>query len=301
MRRIALHDLEAFTIVAHYRSFRRAALERRVSASLLSQTLRRLEEQLGVTLMRRTTRSVALTEAGEYLYTSIGPVFAELDDILAGLNRFRSTSAGSIRINAPMPVVQFVLAPLASAFLQQHPDMHIELSSDAGMTDIVSAGFDAGVRFDDELAQDMVAVPIAAPQRYCVVASPAYLAVRGRPADPEGLSIHSCIQQRFPGGSIFAWHFTRQGVLRKHHPRGALTVTDGFSALLAARDGAGIAYVHEQYARPDIAAGSLVELLSDWEPCIGRPYLYYPRQRQMAPALRLFIDFAKSIATAGTV
>lgn len=294
MRKIALPDLEAFACVAQHRSFRRAALERQVSTSLLSQTMRRLETQLGLPLLRRTTRSVALTEAGEYLLASLGPVFEQVDEALDGLNRFRDTSAGTIRINAPGPVAQYLLAPLAARFLHLHPDVHIEIASDAALTDIVSEGFDAGVRFDEELAQDMVALPLGPEQRYCVVAAPNYLARQGAPATPQDLARHACIRQRFPGGTIFAWCFRKDGEALKLKPQGALTVTDALAATMAASGGAGLAYVPADYARAGLASGSLVSVLDDWEPGIGRPFLYYPRQRQTTLALRRFIDFVKA-------
>lgn len=293
MRKIPLPNLEIFVCVARHRSFRRAALELQLSASFLSQTMRRLETQLGVSLLRRTTRSVALTEAGEYLLASLVPMFEQVDEVLDGLNRFRSTSAGTIRVNAPGPIAQYLLAPLAARFLQLHPDVRIEIASDAALTDIVSEGYDAGVRFDEELAQDMVAVPLGPDQRYCVVAAPAYVAQRGAPATPGDLEQHSCIEHRFPGGTLFAWCFRKDGRTLKVKPSGPLTVTDALAAANAAAGGAGLAYVPADYARAGLTAGTLVSLLADWEPGIGRPYLYYPRQRQMGLALRRFIDFVK--------
>lgn len=294
MRKISLPNLETFVCVAQHRSFRRAALERQVSASFLSQTMRRLETELGVALLRRTTRSVALTEAGEYLLASLAPMFEQLDETLDGLNRFRSTSAGTIRVNAPGPVAQYLLAPLAARFLQLHPDVHIEISSDAALIDIVSEGFDAGVRFDEELAQDMIAVPLGPEQAYCVVAAPSYLARHGTPASPDEIAQHACVEHRFPGGTIFAWCFRKGGKVHKVRPRGPLTVTDALAAANAAAGGAGLAYVPADYARAGIAAGELVPLLTDWEPGIGRPFLYYPRQRNMTLAMRRFIDFVKA-------
>lgn len=295
-RKIALADLEAFAAVARHGSFRRAALERGVSTSLLSQTMRRLEEQSGVPLLRRTTRSVALTEAGEYLLGQVRPALDQIGMALDGLNLFRSTSAGTVRINAPAPVAQFVLAPLAAEFLRQHPDMMIEICADAAKTDIVKSGFDAGVRFDGDLAQDMIAVPFGGDQKYCVVAAPSYLALHGAPTKPADLEQHACIRHRFPGGTIFSWCFTRHRQTVKIEPQGPLTVTDAMTAVSAARSGIGIAYVHEGYARMDVSTGTLVTLLEDWAPGIGKPYLYYPRQRQMVPSLRQFIDFLKNAA-----
>lgn len=291
---IALSDLEAFVCVARYGSFKRAATERGVSVSLLSQTIRRLEQQLGVTLFNRTTRSLALTEAGEDLLSNVTPAFVQIGDALDHINRFRDTAIGLLRINAPAPIAHFVLAPLGARFLRQNPDMALEIVSDAAFVDIVKAGFDAGVRFGDDLAQDMVAVPIGQAQRYAVVASPRHLASRSVPRTVDELNPHACIRQRFPGGNIFQWSFNRCTETAHLTPRGAMTVTDALSAVQAACHGAGFAYVQENYVTSEIARGTLVSVLNDWSPGLDRPYLYYPKQRHMPASLRTFVDFVKA-------
>jgi len=293
MKNIALSDLEAFASVAHHQSFRRAALERGVSVSLLSQIVRRLEEQLGVALLTRTTRSVSVTEAGQELLANLVPALARIHGAVDRVNRFRHTPKGMLRINAPAPIAQFLLAPLAGRFLLQHPDIGLEICADAGLKDIVQTGFDAGVRFDEELAQDMVAVPIGPPQRYAIVASPSYLAHHALPHAPADLATHDCIRQRFPGGTIFIWTFRRGGETASVLPQGPLTVNDAQVAVNAARHSIGLAYVHENYIHADIESGRLVRLLEDWSPGLGQPYLYYPKQRYMPAALRAFIDFVK--------
>jgi DNA-binding transcriptional LysR family regulator len=298
MRNIALSDLEAFASVAHHQSFRRAALERGVSVSLLSQTIRRLEEQLGVSLLTRTTRSVSPTEAGEELLANITPAFAQISGALDRVNRFRDTPIGLLRINAPAPIAQFLLAPLVARFLRQHPDIGLEIYADAGMTDIVQAGFDAGVRFGEDLAQDMVAIPLGPSQRYAVVASPEYLLGHECPRIPPDLTGHPCIRQRFPGGTIFHWTFLHDKEEASVIPKGPLTVNDAQIAVNAARHGAGFAYVHENYVGADIETGKLVRVLEDWSPGLGQPYLYYPKQRYMPASLRAFIDFIKKSETA---
>lgn len=292
---VPLSDLEAFACVARHGSFRRAALEREVSVSLLSQTVRRLEEQLGVSLFKRTTRSLALTQAGEDLLSNVTPAFAQIDNALDRINRFRDTAMGLLRINAPAPIAHFLLAPLGARFLRQHPDTSLEIVSDAAFVDIVEAGFDAGVRFGDDLAQDMVAVPIGHAQRYAVVAAPEFLASTPAPRTLAELDARACIRQRFPGGTIFQWSFCKGRKTENFVPRGPLTVTDAFSALNAARHGAGFAYVHENYASEDIARGSLVRVLDDWSPGLDRAYLYYPKQRHMTASLRAFVDFVKAL------
>jgi DNA-binding transcriptional LysR family regulator len=296
MPNVSLSDLEAFACIARHESFRRAALERDVSVSLLSQTVRRLEEQLGVSLLKRTTRSVSVTEAGAELLASITPAFAQVADALERVNRFRETPMGILRINAPGPIAQFVLAGLAARFLLKHPAIGMEIQAEAGLIDIVKSGFDAGVRFEGELAKDMVAVAIGPPQRYAVVASPAYLSSHKAPHTPADLARYACIRQQFPGGTIFDWDFARDGKAVTVIPQGQLTVNDAQTAVHAARQGLGFAYVHENYIEPYLENASLVRVLEDWSPGLGRPYLYYPRQRQMSAALRAFIDFAKSEA-----
>lgn len=291
---VAISDLEVFASVARNGSFRRAALERGVSVSLLSQTIRRLELQLGVSLFNRTTRSLAVTEAGKDLLAKLTPAFSQIGDALDYINHFRETAMGLLRINAPAPIAHFVLAPLAASFLGQHPDMALEIVSDAAFVDIVQAGFDAGVRFGGDLAQDMVAVPIGQPQRYAVVASPRYLAGRRVPETVGELDPSTCIRQKFPSGTIFPWSFHRGSETAMLTPRGAMTVTDALSALHAARHGAGFAYVLENYVIDEIERGSLVRVLDGWSPGLGRPYLYYPKQRHMPASLRTFIDFAKA-------
>lgn len=292
---VALSDLEAFVCVARHGSFTRAALERGVSVSLLSQTVRRLEQQLGVSLFNRTTRSLALTEAGEDLLSNVTPAFSQIGNALDHINRFRDTAMGLLRINAPAPIAHFVLAPLSARFLHQNPDMALEIVSDAAFVDIVQAGFDAGVRFGDDLAQDMVAVPIGGVQRYAVVAAPEYLSGRNVPKTPAELDQNACIRQRFPGGTIFQWSFARGTETTYLTPRGPMTVTDALSAMHAARHGAGFAYVHENYVSDEIERGTLMRVLDDWSPGLDRPYLYYPKQRHMPASLRTFVDFVKAL------
>lgn len=294
MRNLSLPDLEAFAAVARHRNFRRAALERGVSPSLLSQTIRRLEEQLGVALLIRTTRSVAPSDAGEELLSQLGPALTQIQDAVDRVNRHRTTPLGVLRINAPAPVAQFLLAPLVARFLREHQGIRIEICADAAKTDIVQGGFDAGVRFEDDLAQDVVALPIGPPQRYAVVGAPSYFSAHPRPRTPADLAKHACIRRRFPGGTIFEWSFQRKGETARVTPQGPLTVNDAQIAVNAAVAGAGLAYVHENYALREIASNELLRVLQDWSPGLGAPFLYYPRQRYVPASLRAFIDFAKA-------
>jgi DNA-binding transcriptional LysR family regulator len=293
MSRTVLTDLEAFAAVARHRSFRGAAQERGVSPALMSQIVRRLETELGVELLRRTTRSVALTAAGEQLLEPVAPALDRIRGAVEQVNAHRGTPIGRLRINAPAPVAQFLLAPLVAEFLQQHPQIEMELVAEAAKIDIVQSGYDAGVRFEGDLQQDSVAVPIGPPQRYAVVASPGYLSHRPAPDTPAELNEHPCIRRRFQGAGFLEWVFRRKGRTVRLNPDGPLTVNDAQIAVNAAVAGVGIAYVNQHYALREIESGALVRLLEDWSPGLGQPFLYFPRQRHVPAALRAFIDFAR--------
>lgn len=293
MTRSVLPDLDVFAAVARHRSFRAAATERDVSVSLISQTVRRLEEQMGVSLLTRTTRSVTPTAAGRELLADLEPGLALIRNAVERLNLHRGSPLGSLRINAPAPVAQFLLAGLAARFLAIHPGVSIEITADAAKTDIVREGFDAGVRIDKDLQQDMVAVRIGAPQRYAVVGAPSYFLRRPMPKSPRDLSGHDCIQRRFPGGAVQAWDFQRRHIAPDiGTPR--LVVNDAQVAVNAAAAGGGLAYVHEKYVERELIAGELVRVLENWSPGIGPPHLYYPRQRYLSAAMRAFVDFCRA-------
>jgi len=293
MLRTLLTDLEVFAAVARHRSFRRTAQQLGVSPALVSQTVRRLEQQLGVELFRRTTRSVALSPAGEQLLHPLAPALEEIGTAVEQVNMHRSVPMGRLRINAPAPIAQFLLAPLVADFQRSHPQVEMEIVAEAAKIDIVKEGFDAGVRFDDDLQQDAIAVAIGPPQRYAVVASPQYLRQHGAPRSPAALKQHPCIRRRFQGGSLFEWVFRRKGRQVRVSPEGSLTVNDALIAVHAAVAGAGIAYVNEHYVRREVEAGTLVRLLEDWSPGLGQPFLYFPKQRHVPAALRAFVDFAR--------
>jgi DNA-binding transcriptional LysR family regulator len=290
MDRPSLVDLQAFATVARLRSFRRAAGELHVSPSALSHTLRSLETRLGVRLLNRTTRSVSPTEAGQRLLARLAPTLQELDDALDEINSFRDSPVGTLRLNVPRAAAEYVLAPLASRFLREYPGMRLEIVSDDNLIDIVAGGFDAGVRFGERLAQDMIAVPFGPAQRFVVVASPAYLAAHGRPATPQQLSAHRCIRIRFPNGSIYRWEFSRGDEKIEVEVEGPLDVGEMPLMVRAAEDGIGLAYVYEQSAALALAAGRLVTVLDDWRPPEPGFFLYYPSRRLVPAGLRAFID-----------
>ncbi|MFC7556480.1 LysR family transcriptional regulator [Pseudoroseomonas wenyumeiae] len=286
-----LAELEVFAVIARARSFRKAAAERGVSVSALSLTMRNLEERLGVRLLHRTTRSVSPTEAGERLLQRLQPA---LDDIAAAVdmvNDFRSRPIGTVRINAPIPALEAYLAPLAGPFLSANPEVSLELISDDARTDIVENGFDAGVRFGEDLARDMIAVPLGGPLRYLVLGTPGYLYEHGVPQRPEDLLGHRCVRHRFPGGSILPWEFEKDGRKVTITPQGPLTLNDPRVTLRAGMDGVGLIRLFEDHLEPAIAAGHLMPVLEGWCPPLPSWFLYYPSRRQMSSAFRTFLDF----------
>lgn len=293
MARLDLDDLDAFAAIARRRSFRRAALERGVSASTLSQTLRDLEARLGVRLLNRTTRSVALTEAGARLLDQLSPALAEIAQALDQVRDAGPRPRGLVRINAPEPAVELVLAPRIAPFLAAHPEVELEIISESGFVDIVAAGFDAGVRWGESLAQDMVAVPISGPQRYVLVAAPELVARVGAPKRPQDLLGKPCIRLRFPSGLTPPWEFERDGQAVKIEPQGRLTAGNSRMQLEAAIAGVGFYTTFEGYAAGAIADGRLVSLLEDWLPPFPGPLLYFPSRRHVPPALRALVDFMR--------
>ena len=292
----SLADLQSFAAVARLRSFRKAAAELGVSPSALSHALRGLEARLGVRLLNRTTRSVSPTEAGQRLLARLSPTLRELDDALDEINSFRDSPVGTLRLNVPRAAAEYVLAPLATRFLLDNPGLRLEIVADDNLIDIVAAGFDAGVRFGERLAQDMIAVPLGPPQRFVVVGSPAYLAEHGIPRTPQQLSEHRCIRIRFPNGSIYRWEFSRGNEKLEVEVDGPLDVGEMPLMVRAAEDGLGLAYVYEQAAATALTAGRLVTVLDDWRPPEPGFFLYYPSRRLLPAGLRAFIELLRKNA-----
>jgi DNA-binding transcriptional LysR family regulator len=291
MKDFDLRDLEAFVAVARTRNFRRAALEQRVSVSSLSQRLRDMEERLGVRLMNRTTRSVALTQAGELLLARVGPAMLDVNDALDQVRGLRDVPSGRLRINAPPPAVDLVLAPMVAPFLRQYPRIELEIVAQTSLIDIVAEGFDAGVRYDEHLAQDMIAVSLGPPQRYTVVASPDFIATRGRPKQPKELLDHPCLRIRFESGVQLDWEFEKAGRVVKVAATGPLLSAHSGVQIKAAIDGLGFTMTFEDYVRDAIKSGALVSVLEDWCAPFPGPFLYYPSRRQPPPALSAFVAF----------
>lgn len=288
-----LTHLAAFAAVARHRSFRRAGAELALSTSAVSYAIRALEERLGVGLFHRTTRSVALTEAGQRLLDRLQPALGQVHDALEEMNHFRSAPAGLLRINATRAAVHTQLGPRLADFLRTHPDVRLEVAQDDGLVDIVAEGFDAGVRLHEFVPEDMVAVPLGPPLRGLIVGAPAYLRRRPVPAHPQDLVQHECVRFRFASGHLYKWQFERDGETLDIDVPGRLTLGDQHTVLQAVLDGMGLAYVLEDAARPFLDDGRLVAVLEDWSEPFAGWVLYYPRQRQMSSALRAFVDMLR--------
>lgn len=289
-----LQQLRIFVAVAEARSYRRAALKLGLSPSAVSQAVRRLEAQLGVPLLLRSTRSVALSGAGQQLLEQVQAPLLALSTAFAGVGELRSEVSGPLRLSVPRSVARLLLAPIAARFLAAYPQVQLEICTQDAMVDIVEQGFDAGVRFSERLPKDMVAVPLGGAQRFIVVAAPALWADTSPPAHPQELAQQPCVRQRFASGALFRWQFERQGEALEIEPRGPLTVDDQAMALAAALEGVGCAYVYEAAAQEHLAGGRLVQVLDDWCPPGSGFALYYPGRRQASPALRAFISMLPS-------
>jgi len=291
MERRDIADLLALRAVAQEQSFTRAAAKLGVSASALSHTIRGLEERIGVRLLTRTTRSVAPTRPGERLLATVTPRLAEIEAELAAISELRDRPAGTFRITTGIHAAETILWPTLARFLPRYPEVQVEVSVDAGLVDIVEQRFDAGVRMGETIAQDMIAVRISPDMRMAAVASPAYLEGRKLPRTPRQLSEHSCINLRFPTlGGLYAWEFEKDGQALNVHVEGQLIVNEIAIARQAARDGAGIAYLPEDYVQADVEAGKLVRLLAHWTPPFPGYHLYYPSRRQQSPAFALLVE-----------
>lgn len=289
-----LADLDAFTAVAHAGGFRSAAILRGVSASSLSEALRRLEARLGVRLFNRTTRSVTLTEAGAQLYERLTPALGEVGAALDAVNSFRDSPVGTLRLNVPTVVAETVLPSLIARFLKDNPGVVLEVSADDSLIDVLAAGFDAGVRYGERLDRDMIPVPIGPrEQRFVTAGAPGYFAARGRPEHPRDLLDHWLIRHRFANGVAPHWEFERDGEVIKVVPQGPLISNSGELKVAAAVAGLGLIRTFEGFLADELADGSLEPVLDDWSPPFQGPFLYYPSRRQMPGPLRAFVDFLR--------
>ncbi len=283
--------LAAFVAVAKARSFTRAAARLGVTQSALSQTIKSLEERLGIRLLTRTTRSVSPTEAGERLLNTVGPRFEEIEHELLAMNALREKPAGTIRISAGEHPAISVLQEGLARFLPDYPDIHVEIIVDYGLSDIVADGVDAGVRLGEQVAKDMIAARIGPDMRMAVVGSPAYFEKHAKPKTPQELTAHNCINIRLPTyGGLFAWEFKKGGREVKVRVEGQLVFNNIGMRLQSALKGLGLAYLPEDHALDHIREGRLIRVLEDWcEPFPGY-HLYYPSRRHASAAFAIMLD-----------
>jgi DNA-binding transcriptional LysR family regulator len=295
-----LGDLTAFVAVARAGGFREAARAGGGSASSFSEALTRLEARLGVRLLNRSTRSVAPTEAGARLLDRLGPALGEVEAALDVVNNFRDRPAGTLRLNVPVVAARVVLPRIVPAFLAAYPDIRLEVVAEDSFVDVLAAGCDAGIRYDEHLEKDMIAIPIGPrEQRYATVASPAYLDRRGRPEHPRELLDHACLLGRFTSGAMTTcWEYERDGEVVRLEPSGPLIVRVGGAtdlAVEAAIAGTGVLNLFEDWLRPYLDSGVLEPVLKPWWLRFSGPFLYYPGRRHLPAPLRAFVDFTRSM------
>ncbi|WP_445678924.1 LysR substrate-binding domain-containing protein [Radicibacter daui] len=282
-----------FLAIARHLSFRQAAVELGVTPSALSHALRALEERLDVRLFNRTTRSVALTEAGERLYKRLRPAFLDIDDALDDLNRYRGSPSGLLRLNVPRSAARIGLLPMLGRFRTAYPEIELDIVVEDRLVDIVAGGFDAGIRFGEMLQQDMIALPFGPRQRFSVVATPDLIARVGRPLVPHDLQKLPCIRFRYASGTLYRWEFGRGGEAVEVEVNGPVTLSDMDMMPLAATQGAGFAFTFHSQTETLVAEGRLIRVLEDWCPFYPGFFFYYPSRRQLPAALRAFVDFVK--------
>ncbi|MFF7708689.1 LysR substrate-binding domain-containing protein [Pseudomonas sp. NPDC007930] len=290
-----LADLRAFIAVAEQRSFRRAADLLGLSRSALSHAVSGLEARLGVQLLHRTTRSVALTEAGERLLAQLYPLLGELERVLHQAGGDGGPLRGRLRINGSEGALRYLLQHLVPAFMARYPGVELDLAAEGRLVDIVAQGFDAGVRLGEALPKDMVAIPLGPELRFIAVAAPAYLRAYPAPRVPDDLAGHRCIRQRLPSGKRYRWEFSQHGQALAVDVPGGLTLDNTQLMTEAAAAGLGIAYVPQPYAEAALARGQLQQVLADWCPPGPGLHLYFPAQRHMPAPLRAFVDLVKGL------
>lgn len=295
MKRPSWNELLAVKTVAEQRSFSRAADLLGLKRSSLSHTIKGLETSLGVQLFLRTTRSVALTDAGEMLMARLSPLLAEMDELLNDVSASAQQPYGTLRISASDTAIGLLLETVLPDFIQQKPGIEIDLVAQGQLVDIVEQGFDAGIRLVEDVPGDMIAIPLSGPLRFVTVASPAYLAGRPTIVHPQDLMQHRCLRQRLPGGKRYHWEYQQGETQFALDVPGSLTLNNSALMVEAAVAGLGIAYVPERYARRHLGDRQLVTLLDDWAVASAGIALYFPQHRHMPVALRLFVDRVKAM------
>lgn len=289
-----LNGLLALKAVADRRSFTAAAKTLGISPSAVSQTIKQLERRLGVALLSRTTRSTSLTEAGSRFLNQAGPALDQILVALENVGTYAEEPSGLLRLNLPRQVYPFYIAPLVMSFIQEHPEVTVELFFEDQVSDVVEKGFDAGIRLSDILAKDVVAIKLFGPVRFVTAASPQYLDRMGRPKHPKDLLSHSCIRPRLGAGLYERWEFEQKGKEFHVQVKGPLIINDSLLMIDAATDGAGIIYTTEDAIRDRVHSGQLEIILKKFACRSTGFYLYFPKRAQVLPKLRAFIDHVKS-------
>lgn len=290
MVRDELSSLAAFLVVAEERSFTRAAKRLEVSPSALSHAMRRLEEQIGVRLLSRTTRSVAPTDAGEDLLTSLRPALANVHGALDRISGLRARPAGRVRLLVPRLAAMTVLAPKLGPFARDYPDVLLDVRTEDRHVDLVAAGYDAGIHLGEFIEKDMVAVRVSKDQRPAIVGAPGYFAAHPRPRTPKDLTAHRCINFRHGNGEVYRWEFDKGKQSLALSVEGPLVVDDVDLVVRAALDGVGLAFLGDDRAAPYLASAALIRVLEDWCPPYPGFFLYYPSRRQQPAALTALIE-----------
>ncbi|WP_313293170.1 LysR family transcriptional regulator, partial [Rhizobium rhizoryzae] len=289
MTRSVLADLDAVLSIARLGSFRAAALDLGISTTALSNSIAKLEQRLGIRLFNRTTRSVSLTDAGKTFVERVGPAMTDIHDAMLAAQSFQEIPRGTLRINAFATAAREVMEPLILAFLQRHPQVHIDLVTEGRIVDIVAAGFDLGLRPAELVPADMIAVPLGLRRSNAVVASPEFLRTHGRPVVPTDLYRFRCIRARLPNNALLRWKFEKDGNAVQIDVQGSITLDESSLVRIAAQNGVGLGYVMEADVREDIVAGRLVRVLDDWTPTLAPLALYYPGRKNPPAAFTAFI------------
>ncbi|KJV34548.1 LysR family transcriptional regulator [Pantoea sp. SM3] len=293
MRRPSWHELQAIKTLGEQRSFRRAAEMLGLKRSSLSHLVKTLEQNLGVQLFQRTTRSVSLTDAGQQLIDRLAPLLNEMDEVLHDVSARRQQHTGTLRISASDAAISILLEKVVPGFCAEYPNIQLDLAAQGELVDITAAGFDAGIRLMEDVPQDMVAITLGGPLHFITVASPEYLASHPPVQQPQDLLQQQCIRHRLPSGKRYRWEYAKAGESGEIDVPGLITLDNNALMTSAAISGLGIAYVPSLYAEAALQSGQLVELLADWRVQSAGMALWFPPNQHQSMALRLFIDALK--------
>lgn len=296
MERANLNDLKAVMAIAKRGTFRGAAIELGMSTTALSHAISKLEENLGVRLFNRTTRSVSLTEAGRLFVEQVGPALQDIHSALDIVRSQRETPSGTLRINAAAFAAREIISPVIIEFLRRYPEMNIDLVTEGKLVDIIADGFDLGIRVAHLVPSDMIAVSLGKLQRYVVVGSPEYFERYGKPKIPTDLFRHKCIRVRLPDGALFSWKFEKNGEIIQIDVQGPITLDEASLSRATVLENIGLGYFMEQDVRAEIESGQLISVLDDWMPCMSGLCLYYSGRRNQSAGLKAFLSLVREVA-----